>query len=182
MNSEQTRAQVYTSSRFPMARMQLRKGTNYLFVAPMLIFMILMVGYPIFVNIQMSFYDVNVQTFRSGNAAFVGLDNYLKLLQDPAFVKAVLLSFTFTSISIALQFSVGFALALFFKQPFPGNGVMRAMLLLAWLLPAVVVGNIFRWILDGDYGVLNYFLQSIGFLQTKTYWLLNPNTALLGTI
>src|SRR6185369_3409509 len=45
-----------------------------------------------------------------------------------------------------------------------------------------VVGNIFRWILDGDYGVLNYFLQSIGFLQTKTYWLLNPNTALLGTI
>ncbi|MBA3869815.1 MAG: sugar ABC transporter permease [Anaerolineae bacterium] len=153
-----------------------------MFVVPMLIFIILMVGYPIFVNIQMSFYDVNVQTFRSGNAPFVGLDNYLKLLHDPAFLKAVTLSFTFTTISIILQFTVGFALALFFKNPFPGNGVLRAMLLLAWLLPAVVVGNIFRWILDGDYGVLNYFLQSIGFLQTKTYWLLNPNTALLGTI
>ncbi|MBI1282160.1 MAG: ABC transporter permease subunit [Anaerolineaceae bacterium] len=162
--------------------MNLRKGTSYLFVAPMLIFIILMVGYPIFVNIQMSFYDVNVQTFRSGNAPFVGLDNYIKLLQDPAFLKAAALSFIFTSISIALQFSIGFVLALFFKRSFPGNGVMRAMLLLAWLLPAVVVGNIFRWILDGDYGVLNYFLQSMGFLQTKTYWLLNPNTALLGTI
>jgi multiple sugar transport system permease protein len=182
MAVEQPRTQVYLSSRRPVLTNQFRKSTNYLFVVPMLIFIILMVGYPIFVNIQMSFYDVNVQTFRSGNAPFVGLDNYLKLLRDPAFLKATALSFTFTSISIILQFTVGFALALFFKRPFPGNGVLRAMLLLAWLLPAVVVGNIFRWILDGDYGVLNYFLQGIGFLQSKSYWLLNPNTALLGTI
>jgi multiple sugar transport system permease protein len=182
MDVDHAREQVVVPSRFPTVWLQHRKSGNYLFVVPMLIFIILMVGYPIFVNIQMSFYDVNVQTFRSGNAPFVGLDNYLKLLHDPAFLKAVTLSFTFTTLSIILQFSVGFALALFFKRPFPGNGILRAMLLLAWLLPAVVVGNIFRWILDGDYGVLNYFLQSIGFLQTKTYWLLNPNTALLGTI
>jgi multiple sugar transport system permease protein len=182
MDVEQSHMRVSIPSRRSAIRLPLGKSRNYLFVAPMLVFIILMVGYPIFINIQMSFYDVNVQTFRSGNAPFVGLNNYLKLLQDPAFLKAVALSFTFTSISITLQFSVGFALALFFKRPFPGNGILRAMLLLAWLLPAVVVGNIFRWILDGDYGVLNYFLQSIGFLQVKTYWLLNPNTALLGTI
>jgi multiple sugar transport system permease protein len=182
MDVEQSRAQVYVASQRSAVRLSFDKSRNYLFVVPMLVFIILMIGYPIFVNIQMSFYDVNVQTFRSGNAPFVGLDNYLKLLNDAAFLKAVLLSFTFTSISITLQFAVGFALALFFKRPFPSNGVLRAMLLLAWLLPAVVVGNIFRWILDGDYGVLNYFLQSIGMLQSKTYWLLNPNTALLGTI
>src|SRR6185436_3077010 len=111
MDVEQSRAQVYTS-RQPARRMQLRKGTSYLFVAPMVIFIILMVGYPIFVNIQMSFYDVNVQTFRSGNAPFVGLDNYVKLLQDPAFLKAAALSFTFTSVSIVLQFTIGFVLAL----------------------------------------------------------------------
>src|SRR4051812_4963373 len=165
MNIGQSGAQAYTSQSRRMSFVfQVRKRSNYLFVVPMLIFIILMLGYPIFVNIQMSFYDVTVTTFRSGNAAFVGLDNYLKLLQDPAFIKATSLSFAFTTLSIILQFSFGFGLALFFNRPFPGNGVLRALLLLAWLLPAVVVGNIFRWIFDGDYGVFNYFLQSIGLM------------------
>jgi multiple sugar transport system permease protein len=81
-----------------------------------------------------------------------------------------------------MQFSFGFGLALFFNRPFPGNGFLRALLLLAWLLPTVVVGNIFRWMLDGDYGVFNYFLQNLGLLHDKRYWLLDPNTALYGTI
>jgi multiple sugar transport system permease protein len=176
-------AQVYSPPSPPTAlQIQLRKSTRYLFVVPMLIFIIFMLGYPIAANIQMSFYDVTVATFRSGDAPFVGLDNYVKLFQDPAFTKSVVLSFIFTSTSIFLQFTIGFALALFFNKPFPGNGFLRAMLLLAWLLPAVVVGNIFRWIFDGDYGVLNYLLQSIGLMQGKEHWLLDPNTALLGTI
>jgi multiple sugar transport system permease protein len=132
--------------------------------------------------VQTSLYDVDVATFRSGDAPFIGLENYRELLNNPAFLKATALSISFTSTSIFLQFTVGFALALFFNQAFPGNGLLRALLLLAWLLPAVVVGNIFRWMLDGDYGPLNYFLQSLGLLQGKQYWLLSPNTALLGVI
>ena len=93
-----------------------------------------------------------------------------------------MLSFVFTTISIMLQFSIGFALAMFFNRPFPGSGMLRAMLLLAWVLPAVVVGNIFRWMFDGDYGPINYFLRSVGLMPEKQYWLLDPNTALLGTI
>jgi len=56
------------------------------------------------------------------------------------------------------------------------------MLLLAWLLPTVVVGNVFRWLLDGDYGALNYILQAVSLLPGKEYWLLEPGTALLGVI
>lgn len=183
MNAPQSHSSVYgRTSRRAARRTPLRISANYLFVAPMLIFIVVMMGYPIYLNIEMSFHDVNVTTFRAGNAAFVGLDNYQKLIQDVAFVKSIGTSLTFTLISILIQFVVGFALALFFKRSFPGNGFLRAMLLLAWLLPAVVVGNIFRWILDGDYGVLNYFLQSLGLLQQKPYWLLNPDTALAGTI
>src|SRR5688572_26532590 len=88
------------------AGIQWRDYTGYLFVAPMLIFIIVMLGYPIFFNIQMSFYDVTVATFRAGNAAYVGLDNYVKLLNDPAFLKAVVLSLTFTVMSIQLQFLI----------------------------------------------------------------------------
>lgn len=183
MELGQPQAQVSTAlSRQPVWSAQLRRSANYLFAAPMVIYMALTMGYAVFVNIQMSLRDVNVATFRSPAAPFVGLENYLKLLNDPAFLKAAFLSLAFTTTSILLQFSIGFALALFFNRPFPGNGILRAMLLLAWLLPAVVVGNIFRWLFDGDYGAFNYILQSIGLLQDKAYWLLDPNTALLGTI
>lgn len=181
MDLVQAQAQVSTPVRQALST-RLRRSGNYLFVAPMLLYMTLTMGYSIFVNVQMSLYDVNVATFRSGDAPFVGLGNYLSLFQDPAFLKAVALSLIFTTLSIQLQFTIGFALALFFNRPFPGNGLLRAMLLLAWLLPAVVVGNIFRWLFDGDYGAFNYFLQSVGLLQGKEYWLLDPKTALLGTV
>lgn len=184
MKSSQSYSRGNTASepRVGLIRHQLGKSSNYIFVLPMLIFIILMLGYPIFVNLQMSLHDVTVSTFRSGDSQFVGVGNYLKLAGDSGFQKSFGLSLTFTTASIFLQFSIGFALALFFNKPFPGNGILRALLLLSWLLPAVVVGNIFRWILDGDYGVLNYFLQSMGFIQRSRHWLLDPTTALFGTI
>lgn len=176
-----SQSQLYSVSQRPI-NSRWRINTNYLFIIPMLIFIVVMLGYPIFTNIRMSFYDVTVATFRSGDAPYVGLENYLTLLRDPAFMKSVGLSLLFTSNSITLQFIFGFSLALFFNRPFPGNGLLRALLLLAWLLPAVVVGNVFRWMFDGDYGVINYLLQSIGLMEQKRYWLLDMNTALLCTI
>jgi multiple sugar transport system permease protein len=178
----QTTTGEFVSAARTSRRAWLRRHSHYLFVAPMLIYTLVMLAYPIASNVQTSLYDVDVATFRSGNAPFIGLENYRELLENPAFLKATALSVSFTSTSIFLQFSIGFGLALFFNQKFPGNGIMRAMLLLAWLLPAVVVGNIFRWMLDGDYGPFNYFLQSLGLLQGRQYWLLSPNTALLGVI
>jgi multiple sugar transport system permease protein len=160
----------------------LAKAGNYLFVLPMLIYLLLTMAYPIYVNLQMSLHSVTISTFRSGNAPFVGLDNYVKLLNDAAFLNSVRLSLSFTAASIALQFTVGFAFALFFNKPFPGNSLLRSLLLLAWLLPSVVVGNIFRWMLDGDYGTINYFLLNFGLMEETRYWLLDPSTALLGTI
>jgi multiple sugar transport system permease protein len=148
----------------------------------MIIYACALMIYPTIVNLRMSVFDVTVATFLSGDSAFVGFGNYAKLVNDPAFVKAVVLSFVFTTVSITLQFVFGFALALFFNRPFPGNGFIRTMLLVGWLLPAVVVGNIFRWLLDGDYGPLNFFLADIGLLHGKQYWLLEPVTALGGVI
>src|SRR5215216_1187737 len=101
--------------------MWLRKHSGYLFVAPMLFYTIVMMAYPILSNLQTSLHDVDVATFRSGDAPFIGLENYRELLNNPAFLKAALVSISFTSVSIFLQFSVGFALALFFNQKFPGN-------------------------------------------------------------
>lgn len=164
------------------SRVRLRHLQRYGFVAPALLYIALTMLYPVYSNLRMSLHDVNVGTFLSGDQPFVGLDNYRNLLDDPVFRKAILLSLLFTGGSLLFQFSIGFALALFFNRPFPGNGILRALLLLAWMLPTVVTGSLFRWMLDGDYGVMNYALQSVGLIEQDRYWLIEQSTALIGTI
>src|SRR5215207_11070553 len=116
--------------------------SHYLFVVPALLYIILTTIYPIVSNLRMSFYDVTVTTFLSNNAPFVGLGNYRKVLNDPAFQHALRLSLLFTGGSLLFQFTIGFALALLFSRPFPGQGLLRAALLLAWVLPLVVTGSL----------------------------------------
>jgi multiple sugar transport system permease protein len=169
------------------ARRQRRGGgagqlSHYLFVVPALLYIVLTTIYPIVSNLRMSFYDVTVTTFLSNNAPFIGLGNYRTVLSDPAFQHAMRLSLLFTGGSLLFQFTIGFALALLFSRPFPGNGLFRALLLLGWMLPIVVSGSIFRWMLDGSFGIINFVLQGLGLLHGQRFWLTEPDYALLGTI
>ena len=65
----------------------------------------------------------------------------------------------FVVLSIACQLVIGFALALFFQLDFPGAGYLRGLFLAGWIMPALVVGAVWSWILAGDFGVLNYLLM-----------------------
>ncbi len=159
-----------------------RRLGPYLFLIPALVYLAATMLYPIYSNLQMSLHDVNVTTFLAGNAPFIGLGNYRALFHDPAFWKAVRLSIVFTAGSIVFQFTIGFLLALLFSQPFPGSSFLRSTILLGWLLPTIVSGSIFRWLLDGDFGVINYALKTIGLIDTSKYWLIDPGSALIGTI
>jgi len=161
---------------------RIRKASNYLFVAPAVIFIALLMLYPLLYNFYISMRDVNVGTFLTGTSSFVGLRNYRAVIGDPAFAHSVLISFIFTGGSLLFQFIIGFALALFFQRPFPGSGIMRAFLLLGWLMPLVVSASIWKWLFDGDYGVTNYLLQSLGLLDKHQYWLSDPQTALPSVI
>src|SRR5215217_5225905 len=127
-------------------RIKLRKARNYLFVAPAVIFIVLLMIYPLLYNFYISVRDVNVGTLLSGNAPFVGLRNYKTMIGDPTFWHSLLISFIFTGGSLLFQFTIGFALALFFQRPFPGGGIMRAFLLLGWLMPIVVSASIWKWL------------------------------------
>src|SRR5215211_1541026 len=125
-----------------------RKAGGYLFVLPAVAYIALTMFYPVAYNVRMSLEDVNIRTFLSGDAPFIGLDNYRTLIDDPPFRHAIWISLLFTAGSLVFQFTIGFALALYFNRPFPGNGLFRALLLLAWLLPTVVSGSVFRWMFD----------------------------------
>src|SRR3954453_1871536 len=164
----------------PAAKQWRRKGAPYLYVAPALLFLLALELYPIAYNLRNSLVDVNVGTFLGNDAPFVGLDNYEKVINDEAFRHAVGVSLIFTAACIVLQFSIGLALALFFARPFRGSGALRALLVLGWLLPGVVTGNLFRWLLAGDSGVSPWLTGQVGLGEHA--WLTDPGSALWAAV
>ncbi|MCP3770268.1 carbohydrate ABC transporter permease [Streptomyces sp. MAR25Y5] len=158
-----------------------RRLTQWGFVAPAVVFMLLFFGYPLVRNVVMSFQHYTPKTFFTGQAPFNGTDNWSAVLQDALFGKALWHTLVFTAGSLLGQFCIGLALAVFFSRRFPLNGVLRSLILLPWLVPMVVSGIVWRRILDQDTGVLNTFLGALG-LSGDTPWLTSPDMALLSVI
>jgi multiple sugar transport system permease protein len=85
----------------------------------------------------------------------------------------------FVGLNVALQCIGGLAVALFFQQQFPGASFLRGLVLAGWILPPLVIGAVWKWLLASDNGVLNYALQSIGLLDGPVFWLSDPSTSLI---
>jgi multiple sugar transport system permease protein len=151
-------------------------------MAPAVIFMVAMFGYPLFYNIWMSVTDFRVATFLTGVAPFVGLDNYTDLFRNKTFYSALWLTGIFTALSITGQMTIGMLLALFFWRSFPLNSTLRALLLAPWLLPLVVSSSVWQWMFAQDYGVINYLLLRLGVINDKIPWLVDPTNALIAVI
>jgi len=158
-----------------------RNWTNYLFLAPGVLFLIFFMVFPIIYNIVLSFQDVSLLNFK-GVKHFIGLENYRTIFKDPVFFIALKNSVFFTVGCIFFQFSFGFAFALLFNMNFPGRNILRALMILAWMLPGIISATLFKWILSGDSGILNYFLQSLRIIDKPILWLTDTDTSLLGTM
>ncbi|MGW2339580.1 carbohydrate ABC transporter permease [Streptomyces sp. NPDC001661] len=158
-----------------------RRLSQWGFIAPAVVFMLLFFGYPLVRNVVMSFQDFSPSTFFDGKSPFNGADNWTKVFHDDLFGKALWHTIVFTVGSLLGQFGIGLALAVFFTKRFPLNGFLRSLILLPWLVPMVVSGIVWRRILDQDTGVLNSFAEVIG-LGGHTPWLTSPGMALFSVI
>ena len=152
------------------------------FVLPAALYMLAFFGYPIVKNLVMSFQAYDFSTFFNGRAPFVGLDNYAATFTDPIFLRALGNTGLFTLGSLAGQFVLGLALALYFRRRFPLSGLLRSLLLLPWLLPMIVSAAVWRWILEQDNGALNRFLEGLGLISDPIPWLNSSDTALIAVI
>ncbi|MER7569084.1 sugar ABC transporter permease [Streptomyces sp. NPDC097941] len=155
---------------------------QWMFLVPAVAYLLLFFGYPIVKNIVMSFQQYTTTTFYTGAAPFVGLENYSEILSSDLFSKALLTTVLFTAGSICGQFVLGLAFALFFQRSFPLGRVLRSLLLLPWLLPLVVAGTTWRWMLDTDTGVVNNALRDLHLLPSGTPWLTGTSQALVSVI
>lgn len=161
-----------------------RSGQSWValaFLAPALGYVVVFFGYPLVNNITMGFENFTVASFYTGQAPFVGVRNYVDVFGDPVFGKAVVNTLLFTVGSIVFQFGIGLALAVFFNGRFLGSALLRSLLLLPWLLPLVVSGAVWRWMLDADHGVINTVLRALH-LSGPVPWLTSPHWALVAVI
>ncbi|TCC54191.1 sugar ABC transporter permease [Kribbella capetownensis] len=144
--------------------------------------MVALFGYPVVKNLLMSLQDYGLRTFFTGAAPWVGLKNYSTVVTDNLFSDAMVNTALFTIGSIAFQFVIGLALALFFHRRFPLSGVLRSLLLLPWLLPLIVSSATWRSILEQDSGILNRTLSWLHLINEPVPWLNSPSVALIAVI
>jgi multiple sugar transport system permease protein len=158
------------------------RTTQWLFLAPALIYLLLFFGYPAVANVLMSLQHFTTSSFLTGEAPFNGFENYLRIARSSLFGKTIYNTALFTIGSIIGQFGLGLGLAVFFHRKFPLSGVMRSLLLLPWLLPAIASTAVWRWILDRDSGVLNEVLTRSHLVAHVVPWLTSPSVALVTVI
>lgn len=156
---------------------------RWMFLLPALAYLVLFFGYPIVENIVMSFQQYSTTTFYTGVAPFVGLRNYSNVLSSDLFSKELLTTVLFTVGSILGQFVIGLAFAVFFQRRFPLGRLLRSLLLVPWLLPLVVSGTTWRWMLDPDTGVVNRVLRGLHLTSSAGVpWLTGTSQALVSVI
>src|SRR4051794_1061947 len=159
-----------------------QRVVELLFLAPAVIYLLLFFGYPIVKNVVMGFQHYTSATFFTGVAPWVGLDNYSAVIHSAVFSKAMVNTFLFTAGSIAGQFTIGLAIALYFQRRFPLSGVLRSLLLLPWLIPLIVSSAIWRWLLDEDNGAINQALSALHLVSDNPGWLTSTSLALIAVI
>ncbi|MDU6346584.1 MAG: sugar ABC transporter permease [Clostridium sp.] len=136
----------------------------YLLIAPALLTMLCVVFIPVVQAIVTSFqyYDLRYP----GKTQFLGLGNYIEIFtQDPQFWPSIFRTLVWVVFGVGLQFLFGFILALILNRKFFGCGVVRALSMVPWVTPGVLIGLMWRWLYDGNYGVINDVLIRLGILE-----------------
>lgn len=158
------------------------KYTPYIYILPAGLFLFAVMGFPILFSVVISFQKYTLETLVSRQPKFIGFDNYYAIFTNPAFITALQHSIIFTIFSIAFQLTIGLLLAILFSKAFPFSNFMRGLLLSGWQIPSVVVGTLFLWLFNLDYGLVNFILTFIHAISEPIGWVVQADVALPAVI
>ncbi len=148
-----------------------------LMIAPAILYIVLLVGFPFFLAL---YYSVSDITLGSRTMHFAGLKNFRAVIQTPTFQQSLMNTFIFTFVSQALVLVLGSVLAFALLRDFRGKWVVRFLILLPWVAP-ISLGTIgWLWMLDSIYSIINWTFQAVGIFGPKTWpiWLGKPILAM----
>lgn len=145
----------------------------YLFLTPFMIFFLIFIVRAVVVAVQMSFYEWQILR---PTTPFIGLDNYNELLNDDVWWIALRNTIIFTGLTVVGTTVVGLIAALAVTRPVRGQGFFRVLLYMPSLFSVGAVGLIWVWLLNNQFGVINYFISFLGMRPVN--WLGDPNLVL----
>jgi ABC-type sugar transport system permease subunit len=154
-----------------------RRWYGYAFVAPVAVFLCAVIVLPLAHVFWTSLHRV-----RGLNTTFVGLANYGRVLSDEAFWHSLGISIAFTGTSVALHMLLGLALALLLDALRFARTPLRILFLTPWMVAPAVGATIWLWLLEPQFGVVNYLLRAAGLTRAPVAWLGEPGTALAAVI
>jgi multiple sugar transport system permease protein len=137
---------------------------DYYYVLPALVVMLVVIAYPIYYTIELSFFDTP-PSLQLRDKVFVGLDNYSIILSSDVFWRVTLNTVIWTLFSTVFAFVLGLGTALALNSEFVGRGVLRAILIIPWVISAVAASYIWKWIYHSDFGVIGAVLMALGLVN-----------------
>lgn len=157
-----------------------RVRSAWLFLLPMLVVLALVAGWPLGRTVWFGLTDANLSDL--GAARFVGFANFAYLLGDPGWWSAVRNTLVFTLITITLETALGLLVALALNASFRGRGLLRAAVLIPWAIPTVVSAQMWSWMFNDVFGVINSVLVGLGLIAKPIAWTASPDTAMAAVI
>lgn len=163
-----------------LAKLQTKTGYAIVFIVPALLVYTIFLAYPVIDSLRLSFYTIG----EGGEYVFVGLQNFERLFTDPVlsdrFWNALGNNFTFFIIHMLYQNVIGLALAAMLTSRFiKGKAIFRTVFFIPSLLSFVIIGFIWKLMLNPLWGVFDDFVRAIGLGDFIVPWLGDPNTALI---
>lgn len=155
-------------------------GVAVLLVLPALLVLGFVLFYPIGLAIYSGFFDIGMMNLN--NQRFVGWENYRKMAETPAFWASLRVTVIYTIGVVAGAYLTGLGGALLLNKPFRGRALARTLIIIPWAIPQVVTVMIWNWMLDANYGVVNYFLQTLHVIQSNLQWRAMPDLALISVV
>jgi multiple sugar transport system permease protein len=159
---------------------QMRKQWSaYLFLAPTLILFGIFTVAAVIYAFYLSFHEWNIL---EPAKPFVGLDNYQRLVGDERFGGAIVNTLYYTAASVPLTMGIGLLIALLLNNQIRARGFFRTLFYLPVVTPLVIAAIIWKWVYNGDFGLLNYYLIQLGIIDEPLLWLADPNLAMPAVI
>lgn len=152
----------------------------WFFLAPALILILIFYVYPIVQTVIISFSDYNILNPSGGE--LVGLENYQRIAKDPVVPLALINTLVYVVVTVVAQCLLGLTLALLLWKKFKGRGVYQALVFVPWAVAGFIIGIMFRWMFNAQYGVFSDILSRLGLMESGMSILSDPKTALWGPI
>lgn len=159
---------------------QRKEATPYVLLLPVLAAIVAVIGFPIVRALIMSFQSYSLM--RPGDIRFIGFENYARALRDPVFWSTLTRTAIYVLSVVAIQFVLGFSLALLINRPSVISGISKALMLIPWIIPGVLGAFMWRWLFNANYGLINHVLLELGLISERIAWLSRSDTAMLSVV